>query len=653
MLKNVINNIKKIKISFFSEALILMIIALSPLYFNYFYASSIDLNKMVFFRVLLLLLLFFSVWRFAFTKLQFYKNKVLAIVIPVGVLFLALAISLVFSVDFNSSWFGLYGRSEGFISWLFYGLWLILLIFNLNGVFEDLSRLKRLLIAISLSAAIVSLYAIFQLFGVDFFTWSEPAYLTKRAFSSFGQPNYLACWLVMVMPISVYLWHITKPVVVRFIYLILFLLQLVALFATGSRSSFLAFFIISFVFIITFYFKEKGFSKKNFIILMVGIFSFLIIFATALFITNPTRLTEFKDFKKGSMGVRVELWRTGFDAFLKKPLFGYGLENQKEAYVKYYQVDWALYARPNTYSDRAHNLPLDILLTTGIFGLAAFTYLLWSIFSILYKSYSLQNNKFSAFLIWSLASYLFVLLFNFSVTVTNIYFWLFIALAFISAGPIFKEREEKYSPAGSYLTIFIALIVLFYGIVIETKTLEADYYYNEAIKSISEKQYFSALVYNDYLLETNPNSLIKNYYGQAISLRLLESLPLILDRSSQFVVNKYLSEFNNQIINPDFESRFVKAFILGVTGKRAESEDIFSEIALKSPYLPKIYLAWGDVYMLNNNFAKAQVKFEKAKSLLPDLNNSYLNVDQKKNLVSYNQLIENRLNRTNLLINKK
>jgi tetratricopeptide (TPR) repeat protein len=225
-------------------------------------------------------------------------------------------------------------------------------------------------------------------------------------------------------------------------------------------------------------------------------------------------------------------------------------------------------------------------------------------------------------------------------------------LAYLSAGPIFSNTSEKNKQPGPYLVILASLIILFYGIVSEIKVLEADFYFNKSLIAISEKQYFSALLLNDYLLDSQPNVFMKNYYGQITSLRLIESLPNIKDRSSSYVVDKYLNDFGSRMKDQSFESRFVKAFILGLTHNRLKSEEMFNDLAAVSPSLPKIYLAWGDVYLYNGNPQKAILKFEKAKSLLPSLNSPYLNSDHKKQLEYYYLLIDNRLQRAGAMIKK-
>lgn len=651
MKNNILRLIDKIKIATVSEFIILAMIFLVPLYFNYFSAGSIDFSKIVIFKAILFLLLFSSFCDFAFSRRSILMDRLAYIAIPLSFFFLSLILSVFFSVNINASWFGSYSRHEGLSSFLFYGLWLFLLLFNLNGIFKDKAQLKRLFLTITASSSLVSAYALAQLAGFDFFSWSEPAHLTKRAFSSFGQPNYLACWLLMVLPVSAYLLYEARQRAIRLIYLLLLLLQSGALLSTGSRSAFIALF-VTFLFYCGFLVFRRRLDKKKVLIGAMGFTSLLLIFLVSLALLNPQRLEEFRDLRRGSGGARLQLWESGLKAFLDKPVFGYGLENQSEAYLAYYEKDWAVYSRPNTYSDRAHNLILDIALTSGLFGLACFFYFIYRIFNSLWIAYKRSNDNIFVFLAWLISSYLFSLLFNFSVTVTNVYFFLFVALAFLASGPIFRKDSERFKKPIPYLIVLGGFILMIYGVFAQIRVMQADYYFNKALRAIDDNQYFTALVLNDYILQSRPNPIFTLHYGQEISLRLIEKLPAIQDRSSRYVINNYLHSFADNSRDNGFESRFVKAFALGVSGSRGASEEIFQELALKSPYLPKIYLAWGDVSLMSGNFQKAEVKFEKAKSLLPELDNPYLNEDHLRQLQYYYGLIDSRLDAIRQLTNK-
>lgn len=636
-----------------SELSLIIILGLTPIFFNYFYPTNIDLNKLVIFKVFTLLLLFASVWRFSEFKLELNKN-IWRRMLPFILLFIFLIVSLFFSVDIASSWIGSYTRHEGLISWLFYGLWTILVALHLGEgtEVEKSIKIKRLFIVASVSGFLVSVYAILQLFGLDFVSWSEPAKLTGRAVSSFGQPNYLACWLLIIIPLSAYLFYTAKNNLGKIIWSLCFIVEISALLATGSRAAFLTFLAVSVLWIFWFLAKKNILSRRKIFIIIFSSLVVALLFATFLAISNPNRFQEFTDLKKGSASVRLELWKSGFNAFLQKPLLGYGLENQSEVYVKYYKVDWALYGNPNTYSDRAHNLILDTLLTGGIIGLGIFIYFLRWVYLNLFRAFKDDKNRtLAAFLLWSLTAYLVSLLFNFSVTVTNIYFWLIVALSLIISGvPLLTfKTSNKNSELARLIVMASVLIIFFYGSITLMKQIEADYYYNKSLEAVSVSEYFTALVLKDYVNQTRPDAISSSFYNQGLSLRLIESLPKIKDKSSFLVVKQALLNMESSLPNSNFENKFVKAFTIGTLGKTIEAENMFNKLIALSPELPKVYLAWGDTLLFNHNLDMAKIKFEKSLSLLPEINNPYLSAQQKINLESYQTKIVNRLLEIKLL----
>ena len=641
---------KKIIISgdtLLAELGIIFILGLTPILFNYFYPTSIDLCKIVVFKVGVLLLLFSLAWRFLKFKLTISKDFFKQL-FPFGLLFVFLIFSLFFSVNITASWFGSYNRQEGLVSWLFYGFWAILVILYISGQESVVKYLKirHLLLISSFSGLLVSLYALLQIFGIDFVTWAEPAKITGRAVSSFGQPNYLACWLVIVLPFSAYLFKTSKSKKGYIFWALVFLFELGGLLSTGSRSVFLTFLIISIIWLFWFLNRQNKLSAKKILIISLSAIAILALFLASLALSNLNRLQEFTDFKKGSIYVREELFNSGWQAFLKKPWLGYGLENQTEAYAGAYKIDWAIYSRPNTYSDRAHNLILDTMLTGGIVGLVVFLYFLYWIYANLFKAYKKdKSNYLPAFLLWSLTVYLVSLLFNFSVTATNIYFWLIVGLSLaIADKPIFIwQSKTKKANLLSLVLLLGTIAILFYGTSAEIKKLAADYYYNKALNAVDNSEYFKALVLKDYFDEDYADKISNYYYNEGLSLRLLEQFPKIHDKSSFFVVSNYLAAFNNRLPAASFEDKFVKAFIMGIIGQENHSIAIFKDLSQVSPELPKIYLAWGDVLLYNHDYQGALAKFEKVINLLPDSNSKYLNTDQRKYLDDYKSLVNYRL----------
>jgi len=640
--------------NFLAELAILLILGITPLFFNYFYPTSIDLYKLVWFKIFTLLLLFATVWRFSKYEISL-APKLGKRLWPLIILFGFLMASLWFSVDITTSWLGSYDRREGLLSWLFYGLWALLIALHLGEASTEKRALiiRHFLVVSVFSGFLVSLYAILQIFGIDFVSWSEAPKLTGRAVSSFGQPNYLACWLLIILPFNVYLLKQAKKIFSRVIWSLFFLINLGGLLATGSRAAVLVFLIFSVLWSAWYFSKQNIISRRKISLVIFCALIITVLFGAALLIKSPSRLSELTDFKKGSTAVRIELWQSGAQAFLHKPWLGYGLENQKEAYIGYYRTDWALYARPNTYSDRAHNLILDTLLTGGLFGLGVMVIFLWWVFrNLLLALKKEKENDLPAFLLWSLSAYLISLLFNFSVTTTNIYFWLIVGLSIvISGGPLVIQNEnKKNSGLPSLIVILFSMAWLFYGSMVEINRLKGDYYFDKALENCANSEYFTALVLHDYVNETEPDAVDESFYDQSLSLRFLESLPTVKDKSSSYAILKYLETVSRTMSDNNFENKFVKTFAIGALGNLSEAEIRFQNLVSLSPQLPKIYLAWGDVLMYNHNYGEAAIKFTKAWSLLPSVDSPYLGNQQKNELEFYQAAILTRLAKSQSLM---
>lgn len=97
-------------------------------------------------------------------------------------------------------------------------------------------RLGVLLAASSIAATIVAAYGFVQLLGGDPFWSSLP---NGRVFSSIGQPNWLAAYLVLAIPLTASLTMVTTRRALRLAGIGATMVQIVVLVATLSRSGYL------------------------------------------------------------------------------------------------------------------------------------------------------------------------------------------------------------------------------------------------------------------------------------------------------------------------------------------------------------------------------------------------------------------------------
>ncbi len=116
--------------------------------------------------------------------------------IPLLVFLGTQAISTLLSIDFRTSLLGYYSRFNGglvssFCYAVLYWIWI--------STMDKRSTLKALY-CLLFSAFLVSLYGIAQHFGIDHDIWVQD--VQSRVFSSLGQPNWLAAWIVAILPIT-------------------------------------------------------------------------------------------------------------------------------------------------------------------------------------------------------------------------------------------------------------------------------------------------------------------------------------------------------------------------------------------------------------------------------------------------------------------
>jgi len=125
--------------------------------------------------------------------------------------------------------------------------------------------------------------------------------------------------------------------------------------------------------------------KTSLAIIIIGISLISSLFAlqNTNFVKNNiglSRLVSIVNFKTDlTAQSRIWSYKTAINAWKEKPIFGWGLENYKWGFLKHFIPDM-VNNNPNDITfDRVHNMPLEILATTGIVGFVAYTY-----FSILF-----------------------------------------------------------------------------------------------------------------------------------------------------------------------------------------------------------------------------------------------------------------------------
>ena len=167
-----------------------------------------------------------------------------------------------------------------------------------------------------------------------------------RCMSVYSNPNYYAMMMEFIALIALYLWVSGQPQ--RLLYAAALLACLVGLYLSNSRAAMVT--AIASALILVLLMRRT----KAFLYCMVGC---AILGAIMLAFPELFRLNT----NDQSMDVRQLIWKTGIEGFVKSPVIGYGAWSYGHIAA---QVSFGF---PEVH---AHNLLLELLLTSGLLGTA-------------------------------------------------------------------------------------------------------------------------------------------------------------------------------------------------------------------------------------------------------------------------------------------
>lgn len=443
-------SIKTLKLTI--RTLLLLVIIIIPflktssLYFPYVS------GKVYAFRFLVLLAFFFWVWLLLKEKRykHYFKN---ILIISVVLFFLAQIFVSFFGVDPSFSFFSSFERGEGVLQ---YGFWVFYFLMMIS-VFRTKEDWKLFFSSFLIAAFLLSAYS-----------WSnyDPE---RRFYGVFGNPAYFATFLLFAIGFSLLVFErkFFKSSFVKWLLPFMagfFLLTLIFTKTRGAYAGFggglLLFCILSFLFLRK---ENKKLAFSGLAVFLAGIVSVasLFLIRETDFVQNRpilNRITEITRVQEvTSVSDRVLNWNIALKAFKERPVFGYGPENYGAAFNKYY--DYRIGAGESWF-DRAHSQPFEILATGGI---VLFSFYLFWILSIFYVIFRIsRKEKVLSFLLFSIFSaYLLQGFFLFDGLPTYLGLFPFLAfLVFQHTYPL-EKSPKKEKEANLYLLIPAGLLSLF------------------------------------------------------------------------------------------------------------------------------------------------------------------------------------------------
>ena len=235
--------------------------------------------------------------------------------------------------------------------------------------------IRRIAQAAGAGAAVATGYALLQIANLDPLTWQRQNAFGGliRAGSTLGHANTLSAYLVMCLPLIVWLAARARSRAVTIAWLLLAAVSLTVIVASLSRGAWLG--VAAGVAAAAALISALGSGARparRWVLVVLAIAG--IVLALALFTPMRdaflARLQQLTDLRADTTRTRIELWRAGLRMFALHPLLGVGLDGYAAAFPPYRtatltRIEWG--GTPG----KAHNDAIQILATQGSLGAAA------------------------------------------------------------------------------------------------------------------------------------------------------------------------------------------------------------------------------------------------------------------------------------------
>lgn len=364
-----------------------------------------------------------------------YRPKINALTLSIFIFMGVLVLSSFLGINFERSFWSTFERMTGLLT-LFH---LLAFFVVLTSVFKKREDWEKILAVSIFVGAILSLYVL---------TSDE---LSTRGGGTIGNTSFMATYLLFNMFFALILFFEKKTSGWRIfsgISLLLLITTVLDSDARGAKVSMFSGFLLVFLGYLIFC------GKKNWKKAGLFLISLLIISGIFLAIYQPPFIKDRAETVLRQMQPRFVVWEKAWKGFLEKPLFGWGPENFNVVFTKFFNPCMFLpECGSEIWFDRAHNVVLDTLATTGIVGLAS--YLLMFVMAVLGLLWVCIKKKQSIFPALTMAVLLAVYFFQNLLVFDMIssYAVFFLSLAFISF--IIEEKEDDFSEPEERVTKFV------------------------------------------------------------------------------------------------------------------------------------------------------------------------------------------------------
>jgi O-antigen ligase len=263
-----------------------------------------------------------------------------------------LAASLVTDVPYVA-FFGEYQRKNGFLTYAAF-----VIIMYAAARYLRVTLMWRVYTFAMVCGLISAIYGLFQINGRDFVEWNNPY---NAIITTVGNPNFAGAVMAMFGTIvfcAIFDSHVLP--VFRVLAVVIFGALVYAIYLSQARQGLLSIGLgVGFFLVIALYQYRKALGAlAGGAVAVVG----------ALAIAGMLQRGPLEYYLyKGSVSVRGFYWRAGWEMFLANPLFGVGVDRYGAYFKEYRETQYSLNYGFDLTSSNAHNVPIQLFATGGIF----------------------------------------------------------------------------------------------------------------------------------------------------------------------------------------------------------------------------------------------------------------------------------------------
>lgn len=305
-----------------------------------------------------------------------------------GLFVIWMAVANTFAINPEKAFWSNFERMEGFVTLVH-----VFLFFIVSGSVLSAQKLWRKWWLTFIGASgLICIYGIMQIAGIAAIHQGS-----TRLTASLGNAEYLAGYLLFALAVTIWQAFLTKGRDWQWLRISLFalaLLQLIILFGTGTRGTFIALVGAVGFGALMWMFESGKRGKQGAAVVLAG----LLLIVGSLYVAKDTSFVKNSEslnriatiFNPDSFTIRFTLADMALKGIKERPVTGWGQEGFNYIFYKHYEPK--MYAQ-EPWFDRAHNIYLDWTVAGGIPALLLFLGLLLSSMWALYRANSSRAER--------------------------------------------------------------------------------------------------------------------------------------------------------------------------------------------------------------------------------------------------------------------